>query len=116
MHVLILITILFIFILNTKISEYIIEYGYLYKKRNEYINIININININYIEYTNIKNTLFLNNTFNLYNIFEKIEFNIYNKITNSMYLNIKNNIIQVYKLQYILIVFTIIIILFICA
>lgn len=70
-----------------------------------------VDININYIEYTFNHNKIFINNYYNIYNIFEKIEFNIYNYFINNLYYNIKNNILQIYNINYIVILFTILII-----
>lgn len=71
--------------------------------------LIEIDINLNYIEYINKNNNLFISNYYNIYNIFEKIEFNIYNYLINNNYYNIKNNTMQIYKLNYIIVLFTLI-------
>jgi hypothetical protein len=71
--------------------------------------LIEIDINLNYIEYINKNNNLFISNYYNIYNIFEKIEFNIYNYIINNNYYNIKNNTMQIYKLNYIIVLFTLV-------
>jgi hypothetical protein len=71
--------------------------------------LIEIDINLNYIEYINKNNDLFISNYYNIYNILEKIEFNIYNYIINNNYYNIKNNTMQIYKLNYIIVLFTLV-------
>jgi cytochrome c biogenesis factor len=109
-HILYIIIIYILFMLTNEIQEFSILLNNTYHN-NIVLNKINeIDINVNYIEYYNKNNNLFISNYYNIYNIFEKIEFNIYNQIINNYYYNIKNNIIQIYKLKYIPLLFILII------
>lgn len=108
-HVIYIIIIYIIYNITNEIEETIIQIINNYSNGYNNNKIIELDININYIEYINKNKNIFISNYYNIYNIFEKIEFSIYNYIISNQYYNIKNNIIQIYKLNYIAILFYII-------
>jgi hypothetical protein len=112
-HVCMLVIIYILITLNNEIEEFIMHIIYGYGNELCSTNINEIEININYIEYNYIhynENNIFISNHYNIYNIFERIEFNIYSYIFENVYYNIKNNTIQIYKIKYIILLFTVLV------
>jgi hypothetical protein len=108
-HITYIIIIYILYSITNEINEITIQIANTYENEFSYNKIIEIDININYIEYINKNKNKFISNYYNIYNIFEKIEFNIYNYIFNNYYYNIKNNVIQIYKLNNIIVLFILI-------
>ncbi|YP_007890060.1 heme lyase (mitochondrion) [Naegleria fowleri] len=115
-HIYILLIAYLLLNINNNIINIVYENYALYISNNTTGEINLIDININYIEYIvkEINTEFFTTQYYNIYSIFEKIETNIYNNIITNTFINIKNNIIQVYKMYYIIILFTVTLLLFI--